>query len=344
MNKVVDEILVEIRKICNDEIFHKIDSILISKLHNYEIIEKNKEDKELIVYEMSESQKQYQMFFIAKKIEGLSDRSLRVYKNSIDKLIKFFHKPFNEITTDDMRYYLANYQRKGTAQAVTIDNERRYLSTFFNWLETEEYIHKSPLRKVKKIKCKKVVKKAFSSKELEMIRMTAEKEPNEYKKRRQLALIEFLLSTGARATELSNTLVTDIDFETGEVLITSGKGNKERMVWLNPRALMRYKEYYENRKGFSQYAFCSLLTNKGKCNQLKNAGLETDIRELGKKAGVEKTHPHRFRRTCATNLMRRGMAIAEISKYLGHENISTTQIYLEIRDEDIKQSCEKYLA
>ena len=342
MNNVINEILMEIRKICDIETFNEIDSILVSKLHNYEIIEK-KEENELVVYEMTESQKQYQMFFVAKKIEGLSERTLRAYKASIDRFIKFFHKPFNEITTDDMRYYLASYQRKGTAKAITIDNERRYLSTFFNWLETEEYIRRSPLKKIKKIKSKKVVKKAFTSKDIELLRITAEKEEDEYKRRRRLAIVEFLLSTGARATEISNILTTDINMETGEVLITAGKGNKERIVWLNPRALIRYKEYYEKREGTSPYAFCSLIKKNGGYQQVLISGFETEMKELGRAAGVEKTHPHRFRRTCATNLMRRGMAIAEISKYLGHESIATTQIYLEIRDEDIKQSCEKYL-
>ena len=341
MEPVINEILADIRGICDIETYNQINNIIVTKLNNYEIKEIKK--NELITYEMNESQKWYQMFFIAKKIEGLSHNTLRVYKNALDKMIIFLNKPFDEINTDDLRYYLANYQTNGKATSITVDNERRYLSTFFQWLEDEELIPRNPMKKIKKIRYKKQVKKAFTNKELELLKIEAEKIKKDTKRTRLIALIEFLLSTAARVEELTNVKLSDINFETGEVFIT-GKGNKERIVLLNNRAMLRYKEYLKTRDDTNEYAFVSLLKNdKGKYRKLEVSAVEIAIRNLGRAAKVEKSHPHRFRRTCATNLMKRGMPIAEISKYLGHESIATTQLYLDISIDNVTKNCEKFM-
>lgn len=341
MEPIINEILADIRGICDVETYNQINNIIVTKLNNYEIKENDKKN-ELVKYEMTDSQKWYQMFFIAKKIEGLSDKTLKNYRLAIDKMVRFLNKPFDEITADDIRYHLAYYQSNSRANSRTVDNERRFLSPFFQWLEDEEYIRRNPFKKIKKIKYKKTVKKAFTTEELELLKIEAEKIKKEIKRKRIIAIIEFLLSTAARAEELTNVKLSDINFDTGEVFIT-GKGNKERVAMLNKKAMLRFKEYLKMREDDIEYAFVSLSKIKGKNRKLEVSGLEIAIRQLGRAAGVENTHPHRFRRTCATNLMKRGMPVAEISKYLGHESIATTQLYLDINVEDVTKNCEKYM-
>lgn len=348
MEPVINEILMEIKGKYDTETYNDISSLLITKLHNYKFEEIKK--NEIVAYEMNDSQKWYQMFFIAKKIEGLSDNTLYAYRKDIDKMLSFIQKPINEITTDDLRYYLACYQRNNKAGSVTLDNMRRFLSAFFQWMEDEEHIQRNPMKKIKKFKQDKIEKKAFTVTEIEKLRIEAEKIKNtgkrnigELKRKRVLALIEFLLSTAARVSEVSGTKISDINFDTGDVKI-KGKGNKERIVYLSPRARLRYKEYLAVRKDNSEYAFVSLQKkSKSKDGKLCKGGLENTLKEIGKKAGVENVHPHRFRRTCATNLMKKGMPLEEISKYLGHDSIATTQIYLDIDTDNIKRSCEKYI-
>lgn len=342
MEPVVNEILADIRDICDIETYNQINNIIVTKLNNYEIKENDKKN-ELVTYEMTDSQKWYQMFFIAKKVEGLSDKTLKNYKYAIDRMVKFLNKPFDEITADDIRYHLAYYQKNSNASSLTVDNERRYISPFFQWLEDEGYILRSPFKKIKKIKHKKTVKKSFSIKDLEMLKIQAEKIEKEEEQKRIIALMEFMLSTAARVEEVANTKLEDINFDTGDVYIT-GKGNKERVVWLSPKAMIRLEEYLKIRKGqSSEYVFISLEKYKGKYYKMSVKSIEDAIRNLGRAANVENTHPHRFRRTCATNLMKRGMPVAEVSKYLGHESIATTQIYLDVDTSDIKRSCEKFM-
>lgn len=341
MEPVINEILADIRGICDIETYNQINNIIVTKLNNYEIKEHDNKN-ELVTYEMTDSQKWYQMFFIAKKVEGLTDKTLKNYKYAIDRMVRFLDKPFDQITADDIRYHLAYYQKNSNASSRTVDNERRYISPFFQWLEDEGYIIKSPFRKIKKIKYKKTVKKAFSIKDLEVLKIQAEKIEKEEARKRVIALMEFMLSTAARVEEVANTKLEDINFDNGDVYIT-GKGNKERVVYLSPKAMLRLQDYLKTRKGCTEYAFQSLGMRNGKYLKMSGSSIEVAIRRLGRETSIEKVHPHRFRRTCATNLMKRGMPIAEISKYLGHESIATTQIYLDIDVNNVKRNCEKFM-
>lgn len=333
---VIDEIFDEIKNRCDSETYSYLKNFITIKLSGYKI---KKNETALIEYEISESEKWYKMFFISKKLQGLSDRTLKAYNYEITRFMANIKKDLRDIITDDIRYYLACYQLSGKATPVTIDNTRRYLSTFFQWLEDEDHILKNTLKKIKKTKIKKEVKKAFSFDEIEKIKLSCEKIKSKFDRKRQLAIIETLLSTGVRAAELVNIKINEINFNTGEVKVL-GKGNKERIVFLNSSATARIKDYLESRKGNSEYLFCSLQSPYKK---LEESGLEITIRRMKKLSGVDNIHPHRFRRTCATIASKRGMKIEEIQKMLGHEDLGTTQIYVQVDSDDIRKSHEKYM-
>lgn len=329
MIAVVDEILQEIKSNCNNDIYNHLSNFITVKFHGYKI---TKEETGIVKYEMNESEKWFKMFFISKKLQGLSDRSLKVYKDELNRVFKQINKPLDKITTDDIRYYLACYQLSGKATSVTIDNTRRFINTFFQWLEDEEHILKNPCKKIKKIKQKKVVKKAFNFEEIERLKMACED-------KREIAIIEVLLSTGVRADELVKSKLSDLDIENGQLKVL-GKGNKERIVYLNSSAKIRLLDYLSDRRGDSEYVFCSKEKPYG---AIQDDRLRVIVKDIGKKASVNDTHPHRFRRTCATIAKRRGMPIEEIQKMLGHENLGTTQIYVQVDTDDIKKSHEKYM-
>lgn len=329
MEAVVNEILQEIKIKCNDDIYKHLNNFITVKLNGYKI---TKEETGLIKYELTESEKWFKMFFITKKLQGLSDRSLKYYRNTLNQAFNRINKPFNLITSDDIKYFLASYQLGGTVNQTSVDNMRRTMNTFFQFLEDEEYILKNPCKKIKKVKQKKVIKKAFNYKEIEELKMACGD-------KREIAIVTFLLSTGARAEEVSNAKLSDVNFNTGEVKVT-GKGNKERITFLNSAALIRLQDYLKNRKGNSEYVFCSV---QSPYKQLKVSGLEIIIRNIGKRTEIKDVHPHRFRRTCATIASKRGMKIEEIQRMLGHESLATTQLYIQVDESDVKKSHEKYM-
>lgn len=336
MEYVIEEILSELKNKCDSETFIYLQNFIIIKLNGYKV---EKKETGIVKYEMSKSEKWFKMFLISKKLQGLSERSLKCYKNEIKRSLMVINKPLDEISTDDIRYFLACYQLTGKANSTTIDNTRRYLSTFFQWLEDEEYILKNPIRRIKKVKQKKTVKKAFSYEEIEKIKMACKNIEKAIYKERAIAIVEFLLSTGCRADELINVKITNINFNTNEVMVT-GKGNKERIVYLNAAAKLRIKDYLNVRNAASEYVFTEIISPFGR---LTGDTIGAIVRNIGKKANVEHVHPHRFRRTCATIASKRGMPIEEISKMLGHEDLRTTQIYVQVETDSIKQSHEKYM-
>ena len=333
----IAEILQEIKNKCDIDTYTYLNSFITVKLNGYRL---EREETRMVKYEKSINEQWFKMFFIAKKLQGLSDRSLKVYRTEITRFITAVKKNLSEITTDDIRYYLACMQIKGNCSKVTLDNTRRYLNTFFQWLEDEEYIVRSPMKKIKKIKQKKEEKEPLSNDEINLLRFSCEGIKKDIEKKRLIAIIEVLISTGCRAEELCNIKICDIDFNTNDITIT-GKGDKERVVYLNSSAKLRLKEYLESRSDNVEYAFVSLISPY---KQLKTNGLGKALRDLGKKCDIEKVHPHRFRRTCACMLIDRGMPIQEVSKYLGHEDLRTTQIYVRVEQERIKQSHKKFMS
>lgn len=272
-------------------------------------------------------------FLSAKQIEGCSERSVNYYSSTLDNLIKSLIKPFNQIETEDLRVYLSEYQKKNNASKQTIDNIRRILSSFFTWLEDEDYILKSPVRRIHKIKTMKQVKETYSDEALERLR-------DNCKTIRDLALIDILASTGMRVGELVKLNRADVDFANRECVVL-GKGSKERVVYFDARTKLHLQNYLNSRKDENEALFVSLLEPH---NRLEIAGVEIMLRKLGRSLEINKVHPHKFRRTLATRAIDKGMPIEQVQKLLGHQKIDTTMEYAIVDQQNVKNSHKKYLS
>ena len=296
------------------------------------------EHTELVVYD--DDKKGYTMFFVAKIVEGLAEKSLKYYKEIIDKFFEMIPKPLNILTSDDIRFYLARRQIERKCAPATMDNERRILNTFFRWLSDEGYIEKNICSSIKKVRTPKRKKKAFSETDCAKIRdacFVLDGVCLEEKRKRAIALVEFLLSTGCRVGEIAGLKREDIDLEQ-RTAIVFGKGSKERTVFLTPTAKMRLLEYWEI-AGDKTYAFEAL---KDGDSTFDRSGIEYAVREIGKTAGVKNCHPHRFRRTAATFAIRKGMSLLDVQRMLGHQSMDTTKIYLDLDDSDLKYQHDKF--
>lgn len=275
--------------------------------------------------------KALQMFFISKKVEGLSDNSLKYYGFVLQHFFDMITIELDKITTNDIRLYIARRQiDKPDISKVTLNNERRVLNSFFSWCQAEDYILKNPMAAIKQIKTPKLVKKAFTELEMEKLRDAC-------KDSRERAMIEVLYSTGVRCAELAGMKLTDIN---GDEVLVLGKGNKERIVYLNARALMSIQKLQETKNFESDYLFCS---QKLPHNKLSKGSIEKIICEIGQRAKVPNVHPHRFRRTAATLALNRGMPLEQVSQMLGHSNIETTTIYARSTTENVKESHKKFV-
>lgn len=314
----------------------KIKTILFCELGNFNIEEKEP-CKDIVQYD--DDMKGYTMFFVAKKVEGLSEKSLKYYKCVIDMFLKKVPKKISQYTTDDVRYYLALREMDDKVSPATADNERRILNCFFGWLSEEEYVRKNICSQIKQIKKPKKKKKAFTEIEVAKIKDACIKIEKSIERQRAIALIEFLLSTGCRVNEISTLKKEDIDLET-RTAVVFGKGSKERTVYLNQISKMRLQEYFNARTDNSEYAFCSLNKPYPKLNV---SGIEIIIRNIGKTAGVKNCHPHRFRRTMATVAIKKGMSLVDVQRMLGHESLDTTKIYLDLDDTDLRYQHEKFM-
>lgn len=241
--------------------------------------------------------------------------------------------PVTQITTEEIRQYLSDYQSINDCSKANIDNIRRILSTFFSWLEDENYILKSPVRRIHKIRTPKVVKETYTDESLELLRDNTENI-------RDLALIDLLSSTGMRVGELVKLNIEDINFENRECIVF-GKGSKERPVYFDARTKLHLKKYIDSRTDDNPALFVSLLSP---FNRLEISGVEIRLRELGRRVGVNKVHPHKFRRTLATRAIDKGMPVEQVQQLLGHSKIDTTMQYAMVNQANVKQSHQKFLA
>ena len=272
------------------------------------------------------------LFISAKRIEGCSEKSLKYYKMVIEKMVAELDKPIRQISTSDLRTYLANYQKERQSSKVTIDNMRRIFSSFFSWLEDEDYILKSPVRRIHKIKTDKVIKETLSDESLELLRDTCDNI-------RDLAMIDLLASTGMRVGELVRLNREDINFQERECLVF-GKGNSERIVYFDARTKIHLINYLDSRKDDNSALFASLAYPY---ERLMIGGVETRLREIGRRANLQKVHPHKFRRTLATRAIDKGMPIEQVQHLLGHVKIDTTMHYAMVNQANVKNSHRKYI-
>lgn len=296
-------------------------------LHDFDF---QKAERSLTVYEGDLNEQMIKRFAAAKIAKGLSKRTIEYYVNTLHLFFKATGKTYDQITPDDIRYFLAKKVTIEGVTKVTANNIRRNISSFYSWLQREDLIAKNPMLKVDKIKTTKLNKKAFTNYEIELIR-------DKCTNVRDRAIVEMLLSTWCRVSELSGMKKEDIN---GNKILVHGKGDKYRTVYINAKAKVALDKYLASRDDDNPYLFVSLNSPHEK---LENSGIEIMIRELGKEAGVEHCHPHRFRRTGATLALRTGMPLIQVSKLLGHENVSTTQIYLDINQTELELAHDKYV-
>lgn len=274
-----------------------------------------------------------EMFLDAKKIEGCSERTIQYYKVTVEHLLSHIETSVRKITTEEIRTYLAEYQKNNKCSNVTVDNIRRNISSFFSWLEEEDYILKSPMKRIHKIKTKTVVKSVITDEGIERLR-------DNCKEIRDLAIIDLLYSTGIRVGELVNLNVDDIDLE-GRECIVYGKGDKERRVYFDAKAKVHLKEYIAHRKDNNSALFVTLDAPH---DRLKISGVEIRLRELGKRIDLERIHPHKFRRTMATRAIDKGMPIEQVQKILGQSQIDTTMQYAMVNQNNVKTSHQKFMS
>ena len=271
-------------------------------------------------------------FISSKKVEGCSDKTIHYYKSSIEKLIATVKKNVCDIATNDIRCYLAEQQEQRGLSKVTIDNLRRIYSSFFSWLEDEDYITKSPVRRIHKVRTDALVKEVLTDENIEVLRDSCQE-------LRDIAMIDLLLSTGMRVGELVKINREDIDFQERQCVVF-GKGNKEREVYFNARTKIHLKKYLEQRTDTNPALFVSLHEPH---TRLTISGVEVRLRQLGKKVNLNKVHPHKFRRTLATMAIDKGMPIEQVQKMLGHVKIDTTLHYAMVNQTNVKIAHRKFL-
>lgn len=274
-----------------------------------------------------------QMFLVRKKTEGKSERTLGQYKLHLANMLQYLNMPIDKITENDLFVYLAKYKKERKVSNVYLDNIRLVFSSFFTWLNAKGHISKNPARGLEPIKTEKRIKKPLSDEELERLRRICEQE-------RDLALLEFLYSTGVRVGELIALNRQDIDFY-GKNVIVYGKGGKERETYLTATSCFHLKAYLNSRNDDNEALF---VGTKKPYTRLSIAGVEGILKKIGNSAGVEKVHPHRFRRTMATNALKKGMPLEEVKELLGHTKLDTTMIYCTISKENVKHSHQKFMS
>ena len=315
---------------------------IINEMADYLNIAQMKKLQEVLIKNLSDArpekeqisnQEYLKMFIEAKQIEGCSARTLQYYQVTIEHLLKNIDTVIRKITTDEIRTYLAEYQQRNNCSKVTVDNVRRNISTFFSWLEEEDYILKSPMRRIHKIKTKQPVKEIISDEMIERLR-------DNCRCSRDLAMIDLLYSTGIRVGELVGLNISDIDFEERECVVY-GKGDKERRVYFDAKAKLHLQNYINSRTDTNPALFVTL---DSPYERLKISGVEIRVRELGRKLNIEKIHPHKFRRTMATRAIDKGMPIEQVQKILGHSQIGTTMQYAIVNQNNVKTSHRRYIA
>lgn len=315
---------------------------VLNEMSGYLSIAQMKKLQEVIIKTFAENEAEkisisndefLKMFLAAKRVEGCSERTIQYYRVTVNHMFTQIDSEVRKITTEDIRAYLANYQRRNRCSNVTVDNVRRNISSFFSWLEEEDYILKSPMRRIHKIKTKTVVKNTISDEGIEKLR-------DGCSEIRDLAMIDLLYSTGIRVGELVNLNIEDIDLEERECVVY-GKGDKERKVYFDAKAKVHLRKYIESRDDNNSALFVTL---DAPYDRLKISGVEIRLRQLGRKLDIERVHPHKFRRTMATRAIDKGMPIEQVQKILGHSQIDTTMQYAMVNQSNVKTSHQKYMA
>lgn len=329
--EVISSITKDMEDSLTDYQLNKLKESLIINFERVEFIIKTDELKHQ--KELDENKNMINSFISSKQVEGCSERTIKYYKEIIEKFVNDFDKSIKQISTNEIRNYLSEYKDNSSCGSTTIDNIRRVLSSFFSWLEDEDYIMKSPVRRIHKIKTAVVVKEVLTDENLERLR-------DECENIRDLSLVELLISTGMRVGELVNLNINSINFEDRSCIVL-GKGNKEREVYFDAKTKLHLKEYISKRNDSNDALFVSM---KEPHQRLSISGIELIVRTLGINSNISKVHPHKFRRTLATMAIDKGMPVEQVQKLLGHVKIETTMHYALVNQSNVKISHRRYIA
>lgn len=322
MKEIVFEVLNDMAEDLSVLQLKKLQEVLLKRFEEVEHTSESAKNEEYL-----------NMFIHAKKIEGCSDRTIAYYRSTIETMFGSVTTPVRKITTEDIRKYLSDYQKKNNCGKTTLDNIRRNISSFFSWLEEEDHILKSPIRRIHKIKTKTSVKEVISDEDIEKLRDSCDVP-------RDKAIIDLLYSTGMRVGELVRLNISDINFEERECIVY-GKGDKERRVYFDAKAKLHLQNYINSRNDTNPALFVTL---DSPFDRLKISGVEIRLRELGRRINVSRIHPHKFRRTMATRAIDKGMPIEQVQKVLGHSQIDTTMQYAVVNQNNVKNSHRRYIA
>lgn len=325
--KIITAVLQQMQTMLNNAQMSRLQDILEYELFSYKI-EKNDSMEE----DIWTNERLLNTFLSAKRVEGCSEKSLSYYQKTIETMLNSIGKEIKYIVTDDLRSYLTEYQSEKQSSRVTIDNIRRILSSFFSWLEDEDYILKSPVRRIHKVKTISSIKDTYSDEELERMRDSCHEI-------RDLALIDILASTGMRVGELVLLNRQDIKFGERECIVF-GKGDKERVVYFDARTKIHLQNYLNTRVDSNPALFVAL---RKPYNRLTIRGIEVRLRKIGKELEINKVHPHKFRRTLATIAIDKGMPIEQLQKLLGHRRIDTTLQYAMVKQSNVKLAHKKFI-
>ena len=323
--KIMEDIVQQMLPYLDNAQLHKLQEVLEHSLFEYEIAGRTIETED-------DSQELINSFVYAKRIEGCSEKTLKYYRTTIEAMTEAINKGVRHIQTDDLRAYLTEYQEKHGSSRVTIDNIRRILSSFFSWLEDEDHILKSPVRRIHKVKTATNIKETYTDEELEKMRDNCEE-------LRDLAIIDMLASTGMRIGEMVLLNKADINFNERECVVF-GKGDKERVVYFDARTKIHLQNYIDSRIDDDPALFVTL---RAPHTRIKISGIESRLREMGKALEIEQVHPHKFRRTLATMAIDKGMPIEQLQQLLGHKRIDTTLQYAMVKQSNVKQAHRKYI-
>ena len=324
-DQLIAEVQQQMLPYLNNEQLRKLRAAMEFCLHGLEITQTDQQQEQ-------EQTDVTAAFIAAKRIEGCSEKTLTYYRKTIEAMTTAVGKPVQRITTDDIRQYLTTYQMQRKSSKVTIDNIRRILASFYSWLEDEDYIVKSPVRRIHKVKTTKVIKETYTDEALEQMRDNCDS-------LRDLAIIDLLASSGMRVGELVALNRDDINFNERECVVF-GKGNKERLVYFDARTKIHLKNYLDSRTDENPALFVTL---RAPYNRLQIGGVEMRLRQLGRRLSIPKVHPHKFRLTLATSAIDKGMPIEQVQQLLGHQKIDTTMHYAMVKQQNVKLAHRKYI-
>lgn len=325
---VIQTVVDEMSNVLSKEQLDLLEDTLTQAFACYEVIASTSEEER----QVKANAELLQAFLSAKKIEGCSDKTIDYYQSTIETLFSTVRKPIRNISTNDIRCYLSNYQEQRKVSRVTIDNMRRIFSSFFAWLEDEDYIVKSPVRRIHRVRTESLVKEVLTDENMEVLRDSCQEI-------RDIAMIDLLASTGMRVGELVNLNREDIDFHERQCVVF-GKGNKEREVYFNARTKIHLQNYLNSRTDDNPALFVSFSKPH---SRLTISGIEVRLRLLGRRVNIAKVHPHKFRRTLATMAIDKGMPIEQVQRLLGHVKIDTTLHYAMVNQNNVKMAHRKYI-